>query len=122
MDVTFKIGTLDLHSVLSTYNVRREVSYQDMITTLDNVEHVFPNPPRTIIEFDLFPLTDLTATELYDNLSALIVSVTFSDPYSNAVISGKTMYVNSDFEAVFGLKSIDGNRYYKGGAIELRAV
>lgn len=122
MDVTFKIGTLDLHSVLSTYNVRREVSYQDTITTLDNVEHVFPNPPRMIIEFELFPLTDLTATELYDNLSALIVSVTFSDPYSNAVISGKTMYVNSDFEAAFGLKSIDGNRYYKGGAIELRAV
>lgn len=122
MDVTFKIGTLDLHSVLSTYNVRREVSYQDTITTLDNVEHVFPNHPRTIIEFELFPLTDLTATELYDNLSALIVSVTFSDPYSNAVISGKTMYVNSDFEAEFGLKSINGNRYYKGGSIELRAV
>lgn len=38
MDVTFKIGTLDLASKLSTYKVMWEVSYQKIITTLDNVE------------------------------------------------------------------------------------
>ena len=120
MDVTFKIGALDLHSILSTYNVRYETTYQKVITTLDNVEHPFPAPFRPIVTFSLFPLTDLQSKSVYDALSGNIASVTFTDPHAGQD-RALAMRVTSDLESAFGLKSIDGNRYYKGGEIELRA-
>lgn len=120
MDVTFKIGTLDLHSILSTYNVRYETTYQKIITTLDNVEHPFPSPFRPIVTFSLFPLTDLQSNGVYEALSSNLAQVAFTDPHAGQDRT-LTMRVTSDLEAAFGLKSIDGNRYYKGGKIELRA-
>ena len=39
MDITLKLGTLDVHEKVSTYNVRREVSYSKVITTMDDTEH-----------------------------------------------------------------------------------
>lgn len=120
MDVTFKIGTLDLHSILSTYNVRYETTYQKIITTLDNVEHPFPAPFRPIVTFSLFPLTDSQNKSVYNALAGHIEPVTFTDTYAGQDRT-LTMRVISDLEAAFGLKSIDGNRYYKGGEIELRA-
>lgn len=120
MDVTFKIGTLDLHSILSTYNVRYETTYQKVITTLNGVEHSFPAPFRPILTFSLFPLTDLQNKSVYDALSGHIEPVTFTDTHAGQDRT-LTMRLTSDLEAAFGLKSIDGNRYYKGGKIELRA-
>lgn len=120
MDVTLKIGTLDLHNILSTYNVRYETTYQKVITTLDNVEHPFPAPFRPIVTFSLFPLTDSQNKSVYDALSGHIEPVTFTDTYAGQDRT-LTMRVTSDLEVAFGLKSIDGNRYYKGGEIELRA-
>mgnify|MGYP000917076853 CR=1 FL=1 len=112
MNVTFKIGTLDLSSKLSTYKVTWEVSYQKIITTLDNVEHPFSAPKRAIVDFSLLPLDDALAEQTQ--------TVTFTDPYSAADIT-RSMRITNNLEAEFGLKSVNGKRYYKGGEIQMRA-
>lgn len=121
IDVTLIVNGLDLHESLSTYKASIEISYHDVITTLDEVEHAYPGKNRDIVDFSLLPLTDRTASQLYDALSDLIIPVTFTSPHYISEVS-KTMRVVSDLEATFGLRSGDGNRYYKGGTISLRAV
>lgn len=121
MDVTFKIADLDLHTALSTYLVRWEVKYQKVIITLDDVEHPFKAPNRAILEVSFLPMDDDFATSLFEALDSTKQSITFTDPYSRSDIV-RTMRVVSDLEAAFGLKSVNGKRYYKGGKIELRAL
>ncbi len=121
MDVTFKIGSLDLHAALSTYLVRWEVRYQKVITTLDDVEHPFKSPNRAILEVSFLPMDDDFSTALFEALDGANQTITFTDPYSGVDIA-RTMRVVSDLEATFGLKSVNGKRYYKGGKIELRAL
>lgn len=120
MDVTFKIGTLDLSSKLSAYKVEWEKSYQKIITTMDNIEHPFPSPDRALVTFSLLPLDDDLASSVYDALSTN-QSVTFTDPYRASDII-RTMRITSNLEATFGIKSINGKRYYRGGEIQLRAL
>lgn len=120
MDVTFKIGTLDLSSKLSTYKVEWEKSYQKVITTMDGVEHPFPSPDRALVTFSLLPMDDGLASSVYDALSAK-QSVTFTDPYRAADLV-RTMRIVTNLEAAFGLKSINGKRYYRGGEMQLRAL
>jgi len=119
MDVTLKLNSLDVSSILSAYQVVKEVTYQKIITTMDNVEHPIPAPDRTLVRFSLFPMTDEGAAALYDVLALRTVSVTYTDPYIGEELV-KNMRLNSSLEAAFGLKSVDGNRYYKGGTIEMR--
>lgn len=120
MDVTFKIGALDLASKLSTYKVTWEVSYQKVITTLDNVEHPFSAPKRAIVDFSLLPIDDDSASSVYDALAEETQTVIFTDPYSATDIT-RSMRVTSNLEAEFGLRSVNRKRYYKGGEMQLRA-
>ncbi len=121
MDITLKLGTRDVHEKVSTYNVRREVSYSKVITTMDDTEHAARSKDRYIVETSFFPMTEAESTAYYNALKSDTVSVTFTDPYSGAD-TVKTMRVTSDLEAAFALVSVDGNRRYKGGTVQLREI
>ena len=121
MDITLKLGALDVHEKVSTYNVRREVSYSKVITTMDDTEHAARSKDRYIVETSVFPMTEAESTVYYNALMGDTISVTFTDPYSGADIV-KTMRVTSDLGAAFALVSVDGNRRYKGGAVQLREI
>lgn len=121
MNITLRIGTLDVHEKVSTYKVRREVSYSKVITTMDNTEHAVRSKDRYIVETSFFPMTEAESSEYYNSLMGDTVSVTFTDPYSGAD-TVKTMRVASDLDAAFALVSVDGNRRYNGGAVQLREI
>lgn len=121
MNITLQIGALDVHEKVSTYNVRREVSYSKVITTMDDMEHAARGKDRYIVETSFFPMTEAESTAYYNALKGDTVSVAFTDPYSGAD-AVKTMRVTSDLEAAFALVSVDGNRRYKGGAVQLREI
>lgn len=121
MNITLRIGALDVHEKVSTYNVRREVSYSKVITTMDDMEHAARSKDRYIVETSFFPMTEAESAEYYNALIGDTISVTFTDPYSGADIV-KAMRVTSDIDAAFALVSVDGNRRYKGGAIQLREI
>lgn len=119
MDITLKIDDHDLHAMLSAYMVRQEVQYRKVITTLDEVEHPYPGEEKSVVEFSLLPLTDATSAALYEKLTQKTVLVSFTNTVKG-VDETKTMRLTSDIESAFGLKSFDGNRYYRGGNIQLR--
>lgn len=121
MDITLIVNGLDLHEKLSTYNVTEEVSYRKVITTLDDVEHPYPGTKKTVISFSLFPLTDEESSDLYDALSALIFSATFTNQHKNTDET-KRVRLTTNLDSTFALKSIDGKRRYKGGSIQLRGL
>lgn len=121
MDVTLKINDLDISGLLSTYQVTNEITYRRVITTLDDTEHPYPGNIRPIIQFSLFPLTEKQISDIFSALSPLVVDVTYTSPYVG-IEQSAYMRVESNIDAVFGIKSIDGNRYYKGGTIQLRSL
>nr|DAM90159.1 MAG TPA: hypothetical protein [Caudoviricetes sp.] len=121
MDITLQIGALDVHEKVSTYNVRREVSYSKVITTMDDTEHATRSKDRYIVETSFFPMTEAESNAYYNALKSDTVSVTFADPYSEAD-TVKTMRVTSDLDAAFALVSVDGKRRYKGGTVQLREI
>ena len=121
MDITLKIGTLDVHERLSTYSVQREVSYSKIIVTLDDEEHAARSKDRYIVAFSLFPMTEDEATAYCNALHASAIDVTFSDPYTKSDVT-KTMRVTSNLDAAFALVSVDEKRRYKGGEIQLREI
>lgn len=122
IDVTFTIGSTDYHALLSTYNVTHKVETRTLITTMDGTEH-YALQRRPVIVFSFIPLTDAQSKSLYDLLSAGTVSVTYTDPntYTSQTQTRTANFrVASDIESVFGVKSVDGNRYYKGSTITLQ--
>lgn len=121
MDITLKIGTLDVHSKLSTYSVQREVSYSKIIVTMDDMEHAARSKDRYVVTFSLFPMTEDEATAYCTALSGSTVDVTFTDPYAG-IDRTKPMRVTSNLDAAFALLSIDGKRRYTGGDIQLREI
>ena len=121
MDITLKIGTLDVHEKVSTYSVQREVNYGKIIVTMDDVEHAARSKDRYVVKFSLFPMTEDEATAYCDALRASTVEVTFSDPYTKTDVV-KPMRVTSNLDAAFALVSVDGKRRYKGGEIQLREI
>lgn len=119
MDITLKIGTLDVHERLSTYSVQREVSYSKIIVTMDDEEHAVRSKDRYVVKFSLFPMTEDEATAYCNALRASAIDVTFTDPHTKANVT-KTMRVTSNLDAAFALLSVDGRRRYKGGEIQMR--
>ena len=119
MDVTFSIDGLDLHSKLSTYEVTAEVSYVQIIATMDGVRHPVPGSQKDAIVFSLFPMTEDEATLLYNKLSQYIVSVSYTNPKSGTTLI-RSMYVDGEITHTFALKSVDGKRRYLGDTITLR--
>lgn len=121
MDIALQIGALDTHKKVSTYNVRREVSYSKVITTMDDTEHAARGKDRYIVETSFFPMTEEEATAYYEALKSETVNVVFTDPYGGTD-KAKTMRVTSDIDAAFALVSVDGKRRYKGGTVQLREI
>ena len=123
MDVTLKINGRDFSSRLSTYRVEQEVTYPDMLTTMDGTEHYGKPYKRDVIYFSLFPFDDDTANQDYAVLSDPSLSVNYTNPQAdNAEKLYKEMKLYSSLSAVFGLRSVNGKRYYKGGEIALRST
>lgn len=122
IDVSFTLGSTDYHTLLSTYSVTHEVETRASVTTMDGTEHVAIQR-RPVISFSLIPLTDAQSKALYDLLSAGVLNVTYTDPYTYTTTNQTrtaSFRVASNLNSVFGLKSVDGSRYYKGGDIVLR--
>lgn len=118
IDVTLSINGVDLSGKLSTYSVKYEKEEYLNVTTMDGTEHVrYRLRPTLTVSF--IPMTDADAASLFSMLRQTSVVVTYTDPYQNGVRTA-SMTATGDFEAAFGLRSIDGNRYYKGGTITLR--
>ena len=123
MDVTLKSNGRDFSTRLSTYRVEQEVTYPDMLTTMDGTEHYGKPYKRDVIYFSLFPFDDDTANQDYLVLSDSSLSVNYTNPQAdNAEKLYKEMKLYSSLSAVFGLRSVNGKRYYKGGEIALRAT
>lgn len=123
MDVTLEINGRDFSSRLSTYRVEQEITYPDMLTTMDGTEHYGKPYRRDVIYFSLFPFDDDTANQDYACLADSSLSVNYTNPQSdNAEKMYKDMKLYSNLSSVFGLRSVNGKRYYKGGEIALRAT
>lgn len=121
MDISLKFGTLDVHNRVSTYSVQKEITYPKVITTMDGTEHAARSKDRYVVSVSLFPMTESETKAVYQALSGSVVSVTFTDPYMASDII-RPMRVTSNLDSAFALKSIDGNRRYKGGTIQLREI
>lgn len=120
MDITLTLNSRNFAPRVSTYAVHKRVEDVRTITTMDGVEHSVQRT-RDEIVFSLIPYSDATCTADYNALKALQFTSQYTDPNTGNV-SVRTLRVASNLESVFGLKSVDGNRYYKGGKITLRAV
>lgn len=121
MNVTLKLGELAVSERLSTYQITKNITYREVITTLDDVEHPYPGTAKTVLSFSLFPMTDQETASVYATLSPLILPVTYTDSFSGADVT-KTMRIMTDLESTFLLTSVDGQRRYRGGTIQLREL
>lgn len=120
MDVVLTANGRDFSGRLSAYSMQKEVEETRLIKTLDGAEHAAQRT-RDVVTFSLIPFSDATATEDYNALRDMQFVTEYTDTFSDMTAS-QEMRVVSNLDAVFGLRSIDGNRYYKGGTITLRAV
>lgn len=123
MDVNLEINGRDFSSRLSTYRVEQEISYPDMKTTMDGTEHYGKPYRRDVVYFSLFPFDDDTASQDYSILASPALVVNYTTPN---VDGAEKQFINmklvSNLSNVFGLRSVNGKRYYKGGEIALRAI
>ena len=123
MDVTLEINGRDFSSRLSTYRVEQEVTYPDMLTTMDGTEHYGKPYKRDVIYFTLLPFDDDTANQDYMVLADTSLTVNYTNPQATGSEKlYKPMKLYSNLSAVFGLRSVNGKRYYKGGEIALRST
>lgn len=123
MDVTFTINGRDFSSRLTKYIIEQEITYPDLITTMDGTEHYGKPHKRDIINFRLMMFDDNQAQEDYDILTASTLLVTYTNPQvQNQLKAERVMKVTSNLTAAFGIRSWNGLRYYTGGDIQLRSV
>ena len=123
MDVTLTINGRDFSSRLTQYSVEQEITYPDILTTLDGTEHYGKPHKRDIIYFRLMMFDDNQAQEDYDVLTASTLLVTYTNPQvRNQQKIERVMKVTSNLTAAFGIRSWNGKRYYTGGSIMLRSV
>lgn len=123
MDVTLTINGRDFSSRLTQYIVEQEITYPDMVTTIDGTEHYGKPHKRDIINFRLLIFDDNQAQEDYDILTASTLLVTYTNPQvRNQQKVERNMKVTSNLSAAFGIRSWNGLRYYTGGEIILRSV
>ena len=123
MDVTLTINGRDFSSRLTLYRVEQEITYPDLMTTLDGTEHYGKPHKRDIINFRLMIFDDNQAQEDYDVLTASTLLVTYTNPKAQKQLKvEKAMKVTSNLSATFCIRSWNGLRYYTGGEIILRSV
>lgn len=119
--MTLVVNGLDLSRKLSTYKTGKKVAYAEVLSALDGTEYPFPAATKTDITFSLLPLDEEESAALYSALAPLIFDATYTDQLSGADTTSRVR-VTGDIESVFLLKSVDGKRRYKGGAITLRVL
>lgn len=123
MDVTLTINGRDFSSRLTQYRVEQEITYPDMVTTIDGTEHYGKSHMRDIIHFRLLIFDDNQAQEDYDILTASTLLVTYTNPQvRNQLKVERSMKVTSNLSATFGIRSWNSLRYYTGEEIILRSV
>lgn len=123
MDVTFTINGRDFSSRLTQYSVEQEITYPDVVTTLDGTEHYGKPHKRDIINFRLMIFDDNEAQADYEALTASTLRVTYTNPQvQNQLKVERNMKVTSNLFATFGIRSWNGLRYYTGEVITLRSV
>lgn len=123
MDITLIINDRDFSSRVSTYQVEQEITYTNIITTLDGTEHFGAPQRRDIITFSLIPYDEDTAQADYEALAATEVIVSYTNPrYNGTVVKNVKVRLDCNIAAIYGLKSVNGKHYYKGGEIVLRRV
>lgn len=123
IDVLLRINGRDFSARLSSYSLEQEITYQDVITTIDGKEHYGKKMKRDILTFSLIPYDEDTAAADYDCLSDSEIFVDYTSPHEvGTTKTGVEMKVVSSLSSAFGLKSINGKRYYRGDEIVLRAV
>lgn len=123
MDVTLTINGRDFSSRLTQYSVEQEITYPDIVTTLDGMEHYGKPHKRDIINFRLLMFDDNQANEDYEALTADTLLVTYTNPQAkNQLKTSRVMKVTSNLLATFGIRSWNSLRYYTGGVITLRSV
>lgn len=122
MDVTLTINGQDFSPVLSTYATTYEIDYGKTVKALDGTEYTGNALIRPVIAFSLFPMTDAQAKTYYDALTLPTPALcSYTDKATNMDRTIR-MRISSNLEYAFGLRSVDGNRYYKGGTITMRGV
>ena len=123
MDVTLTINGRDFSSRLTQYRVEQEITYPDMVTTIDGTEHYGKPHKRDIINFRLLIFDDNQAQKDYDILTASTLLVTYTNPQvRNQLKVERSMKVTSNLSATFGIRSWNNLRYYTGEEIILRSV
>jgi hypothetical protein len=80
IDVTFSFNNMSLSSLLSTYQVVHNVENTVSLTALNGTQHTH-SWRRPEIQFSLIPITDQQATTIYNKLSTLTGTVSYTDPY-----------------------------------------
>lgn len=123
MDVTLTINGRDFSSRLTEYGVEQEITYPDLVTTIDGTEHYGKPHKRDVISFRLLMFDDNQAKEDYETLTASTLLVTYTNPQApNQLKVERSMKVASNLSAAFGIRSWNGLRYYTGASILLRSV
>ncbi len=127
LDVTLTFNAYNFTPLLSTYAVTYGTDFRKVVTALGGTEYFGNATRRPIITFRLRPLTDAETKAVYDALKVMVASCSYTDPAingsSDASVNRTALFrLTSSLEAAFGLRSVDTNRYYKGGEIVLRGV
>ena len=123
MEVTLTINGRDFSSRLTQYSVEQEITYPDIVTTLDGTEHYGKPHKRDVIHFRLMMFDDNQAKEDYEALTASTLLVTYTNPQAPKQLKvERVMKVASSLTAAFGIRSWNDLRYYTGGDIMLRSV
>ena len=121
MDITLIINNRDFSQRLSNYQVTKETGYGSVAVTLGGTEFVGGRTSRDLVTFTLLPGDDRTARQDYRALMRRVVRCTYYNPHTG-VCRTQDMRLVSDLSQAFGLRSGDGSRYYKSGAVTLRAL
>lgn len=121
VDVTLTCNSTALASYLSTYKVRKEITWGKIIKTLGGKESAAGKKERLVVTFSFRPLSDSEASTVYAAIIGNAVgSWTFTNRYTGTTTT-TTMRLASDLDEAFGIKS-GTTHYYKGGAITIREV
>lgn len=118
IDIILTVNGVSMSPKLSTYKVQHEIEYPRVMTALDGTEYGI-HRRRPIVVFSYIPLTDAETMAFYNALKQNTLTVQYTDPNLNTTATAQMRLV-SNIDNVFGIKSVTGDRYYKGGDITLR--
>ena len=118
IDILLNVNNVSFSNKLSTYQVTHEIEYPRILTALDGTEYG-THRRRPVVLFSFIPLTEAETNTFYEALKQQNLTVQYTDTHLNRTAIA-SMRLTTNLDAVFGIKSITGDRYYKGGTITLR--